>query len=119
MYTSSRCLLYSAAKIAPLAATGRRFMNPGIHAAIAVGAARSKARDGVVRLFRDASATSPDRAQALRDRFTDRHALSEMTRLVDAGVIRRLPRDRFYLDESALGDYNASCRRVAAMVVIA
>ena len=93
-------------------------MNPGIHAAIAETAARSKVRDGVVRAFREAGATSPQWAQALRDRITDRRALSELTRLTDAGVIRQLPPDRLYLDESALSDYLANCRRVAAMTVI-
>ena len=93
-------------------------MNPGIQAAMAVSAARSKARDGVVRAFREAGATSPQWAQALRERISDRGALSELTRLTDAGVIRQIPPDRLYLDESALSDYLANCRRVAGMVVM-
>ena len=92
-------------------------MNPGIPVAI-VAAARKKARDGIVKTFRDAGAIGPQHAQALGERFTSRRAKSELAHLIDAGVIRQPQAGRFYLDERALSEHHPSRRRVAAMVVI-
>lgn len=83
----------------------------------AVAAARRKARERVLRAFREAGATSAQHAQPMRDQLSDRRARSELARLSDAGVIRQPAPGRFYLDETALADYNANRRRVALILL--
>jgi hypothetical protein len=91
-------------------------MNPGIFVAIAA-ASRKKTCDRILKAFREAGATRAQQAQQLGDQFTGRREKSEWAQLIEAGVIRQPQPGRYYLDEPALTDYNASRRRVAAMVV--
>src|SRR5262245_33370078 len=94
----------------------RGHMNPGVLVAIAA-ASRRRTSEDIVKAFRETGATGRQHAQALGDRFTGRREKSELARLIDAGVIRQPQPGRYYLDELALGDYNAGRRRTALLVV--
>ena len=83
-------------------------------AAPAIAAASVRARKRVLGAFRDAGATSPERAIG----FTPGRRLEEryFDSLVEFGAIVGTDRGTFWLDETKLAEHTARRRKRAAMI---